>query len=640
MQLVDNINILRKHYPGIWQSLSKVEEELAKNETIDVTKAKSGKHTLLVRKAGGEIFIHSKYDPKKEAERFVSQYGEAEIDKYQHVFFYGLGFGYHVEEFAKRFSLKSFSIYEPNPVVFYKYLTTESLSKMPLEKLKNIYIEMDPAGVGSFADNFLSSVNGEVLFVVLPSYERIFAEAYQRFSDHFLQAVRNKRSSLHTNLGYQKRWVLNSLINFKEVVSTPNILHDIDRTKFNGKPALLVAAGPSLDEEIENIRYIKENNLAYIFSVGSAINTLIEHDTYPHAACSYDPSVKNQLVFEKIAAKKITSIPLIFGSSIGFEALRKYPGEKLHMVTSQDTVTPYLLGKEVKKVDDAPSIAVLTINMLLQLGFNPVILVGQNLAIRNDKFYAGGISYHEQRLEITDSNKDKYFKVEDVYGNKTYTTEGFVKARRQMEQYIQAYSNTKGANIINTSKGGAKIAGTSFIELKKVVKDQLNIKEVVDSDWFKLEKANSYDLQHVSKKLLQLEAQLNELVIVINNIYQILRKLHELVMKQKESFKLEKGFKKLDKAFKQMKNNDFYKVLLAPMNRVQYELLGKNISSVRFEKDLVKKAPVVINEFGKFLEVCMKDLQITNPILQDVKHFMKSNVPGEIHPPIDGEFKG
>ncbi len=38
--------------------------------------------------------------------------------------------------------------------------------------------------------------------------------------------------------------------NFKEVLNTPNVLLE-KKDQFKGKPAILVAAGPSLNEEIE-----------------------------------------------------------------------------------------------------------------------------------------------------------------------------------------------------------------------------------------------------------------------------------------------------------------------------------------------------------------------------------------------------
>ena len=96
--------------------------------------------------------------------------------------------------------------------------------------------------------------------------------------------------------------------------------------------------------------------------------------------------------------EKITDIPLIFSSSVGFEVLQNYPGTSLlHMITSQDTISSYLLkldnNTQLDGVKDAPSIAVVTIQLLYKLGFNPIILVGQNLAYADNKHYAEGISY-------------------------------------------------------------------------------------------------------------------------------------------------------------------------------------------------------------------------------------------------------
>lgn len=159
--------------------------------------------------------------------------------------------------------------------------------------------------------------------------------------------------------------------NFGEVLNTPNILLE-KKGEFKDKPAIIVAAGPSLNEEIENIRYIKENGLAYIFSVGSAVNTLVYHNIYPDAATTYDPGKFNQNVFTKIKEKEIKDIPMVFGSSVGYETLLNYPGKKYHMITSQDSVSNYYLRNENNKpidmVYDAPTIAVVTLQLLYELG--------------------------------------------------------------------------------------------------------------------------------------------------------------------------------------------------------------------------------------------------------------------------------
>ena len=179
--------------------------------------------------------------------------------------------------------------------------------------------------------------------------------------------LKDKKSGIYTSYAFQKRWIINSMKNFGDVLSTPNIIIK-KKGQFKDKPAILVAADPSLNEEIENLKYIKENGLAYIFSVGSDINTLIYHDICPDAACTYDPTENNQKVFAKVKESGIKDIPMIFGFSVGYETLIDYPGEKYHMITSQDTVSNYFLKTEesdrLEIVLDAYSIAVVTLQLL------------------------------------------------------------------------------------------------------------------------------------------------------------------------------------------------------------------------------------------------------------------------------------
>src|SRR5690606_20679404 len=135
--------------------------------------------------------------------------------------------------------------------------------------------------------------------------------------------------------------------------------------------------------------------------------TLIHHDIYPDAATTYDPSARNQIVFEKVKEKDIADIPMIFGSSVGYETLIDYPGKKYHMITSQDTVSNYYLKNKnedsIYIVQDAPSIAVVTVQLLYELGFNPIILVGQNLAYKGKKRHSEGVHYSK---DVTDDEME------------------------------------------------------------------------------------------------------------------------------------------------------------------------------------------------------------------------------------------
>jgi len=606
---IENLNLLQKTKPALRPKVSFEEEE---KSFIDIASrpAKNDLPTLIVKQEGKELLLHSKYDPQKEAELFISSFEVEDVQKYESVFFYGVGLGYQIEAFFKRFGPKKFYLYEAQPEILRLYLENRSLKELPLTYLEDIYVEKDTDDTQKFAADFLAKVKNEVLFVILPSYQKIFAADYERFSKSFIEAVKNKRSSLFTNFNFQKRWTLNSLLNLPEVFATPNILHDAKRSFFTKKPAILVAAGPSLDEEIENLRWIKEKGLAYLFSVGSAINTLIEYDVFPDAACTYDPDYNNQFVFEKLKKRAISTIPLVFGSSVGFETLQNYPGKKLHLITGQDTVGRYFLkhqsGETLKIIPDASTIAIITFNLLVELGFDPIILVGQNLAYLEDKTYASGISYYEGKK----AQKEGLIEIEDVKGDKTYTTEGFLRMKRELESYIELALKKK-VRVINTTKGGAKIKGTEFKDLSEIIKKELGQK-AVEPSWSEI-KGGVYAEDYLQKKMQAMEKEMLAYESFFYQLEEILVKVEKTNSKGSRE-QLEKMFSRLDKTFKKLSKNDFYRVFLLPMNRVPFELLKQNVSAVRFEENLEQKAEVILKEFQRFILATAADYKTLKPL--------------------------
>jgi hypothetical protein len=610
MILTDNLNILRLRYRSVLEKMKVYEKLSIADESINVVKAKSGHDTIEVIKDGRPVYLHSKYDPEEEAERIVNQYKN--VEEYQHVFFYGVGMGYHIEAFLKRYPHVSFTIHEPNVEIAYHYLSHKKLSNLPVSSLKDFHVETTPEETSIYLQQFANNLHNKHLFICLPSYERIYKEKYQQFSEKFKERILNKRDNVRTNLAFEKRWTINSMLNFKKVLSTPNILHDISKDQFKDRPVLLVAAGPSLEEEIEYIRQIKENGQAYVFAVGSANKALIQHNIYPDAVCTYDPQSHNDRVFSEIIEADISDIPMIFGSSVGYETLEKYPGPKLHMLTNQDTVSPYYLKlpstERIEHVNDAPSIAVVTLQLLYKLGCNPIILVGQNLAYRDKSYYSKGINYETRKASLNDKDLQDVMEVDSVDGTKIVTNKPFNLMRQEIEKIIEGFHNTE---IINTTKGGAKIRGTSFIPLEDIMSKRLADKNIVKS--LIKDVNNSYDLNFTHKQQHVMDKALSELNVLLDQFRNILIDMDKWIKQNKED-RLEKQFQKLDKKFKQVRSNQFFKVFLQPMLREQINALSKKVQSIKFEQDNIVKAQTIVQLFSSFIFECLKDMRNTQPI--------------------------
>lgn len=612
MILVENRDFLRVYNRTLLDIMKKKEVENS-NSTAFVEISKSLVPTLKINLNSKIQYIHSKYDPLKECEIMVDKIDN--IEKYNHILFYGLGLGYHIETFVKNNPKVKYSIFEPNQDVLYKFFSTRKISDFNLNNLIGIFTGTTDKDIKKSIYVLSEITSGNILFYSLPTYEKLYFTEISLTKDYLKKNLIDKRSNISTTSAFQKRWTINSIKNFPTLLSTPNALHDIDKSYFKGKPVILAAAGPSLSDEISNLRYIKESRKAIIFAVGSAVNALIEEDIIPDAVCSYDPTEKNYLVLEKLKERNI-SLPLIFGSSVGFETLYNYPGPMCHMITSQDPVAPKLLdtSKEIDIVLDAPSIAVITFQLLIKLEVGKIIFVGQNLSYKNNNRYAAGINYSYIKNEITEEEISEALWVRGVDGNEVMTNEVFNRMRRQLEMYIYN-SREKEVDIINTTKGGAHIEGAKFINLSDLISTQLKQELLISNDW--VQTKNNYNYNFVKTQVSRLK-----------NEYVQYRKIYKIISKNILDIQTEvnKGgliklnylFNKFDKNFISLKENKFFQGFIEPMLRVQYKRLSDKTELIQVEKDLIIKGESIIKEFDLFLQECNVHSQFIYPYFREM----------------------
>ncbi len=378
-----------------------------------------------------------------------------------------------------------------------------------------------------------------------------------------------------------------------------------------------MSAGPSLDYEIDNLRQIKKKGSAYIFSVGSAVNSLLSAGIHPDAQCTYDPGANNQnMVFARITEEGINDIPLIFGSSVGYEVLQNYPGKnKLHMITSQDTISSFLLKlddeTQLDGVIDAPSIAVVTLQLLYKLGFNPIILVGQNLAYADNRHYAKGIGY-EKKFRITKT--DGLIRIKDVEGKEVYTSLGFDRMRKNMEYFIQGMADVK---VINTTRGGADIKGTTYQTIDELMTSGVFSCNVVETEWYKIP-PTVYDRDHLHRQFNRLEKDYQQLPGLLEQVNGTLEEIR--VLKENRKYgQINRCWPKLDQVFNKVRKNTFYKQVIQPMNRVTYSLYFEKLPAVRFEPDQGLKAEVIISSLGRAIYDSLVDLQKLIPVMDTLK---------------------
>ncbi|NOV00469.1 motility associated factor glycosyltransferase family protein [Paenibacillus planticolens] len=622
MIIADNVMALREKFPAVLAVLKALEphENSFKSE---VTMSKNNLPTLaMLSIEERKQYIHSQYDPRKEAENIISKY-EDEVSNYDHVFFYGIGLGYHVEAFLNKYKDVPVTLYEPNLTFAYQWLSHRSLKGWNFKQIQNIILQTNEDNISYYIGEFLKSLTGEVLIITLPSYDRYFENQTTTFMNKFTEVVTNFRGTINANHAFEKLWVLNSANNFKFVLNSPNIFEYSE--VFNSKPVIIVSAGPSLEEEILHLKEIAKHRQAFIFAVGSANKVLLSHNIIPDALCTYDPNPHNKLVYQEIVEKKIDSIPLIFGSSVYYEVLTQYPGPKVHAITSQDSVSRHYLQKESifkeeKFVTDAPSIAVVTLEILLKLGCSPIILVGQNLAIRNNQFYSKGIEYKLRSTEVSEAEQADYIWVRSVNGENIPTMRNLNMMRLHMEMLISTYKNK---SIINTTQGGAHIEGTTFMALYEVMKNIEN--NTIGLEHWYTSRKTTYNQSEISRFIREMEKELLLVKRMFQDAVDILKRFDSLI-KSNNSPLINQLFPKWDKLINKIINNDYYKVYVQPMNRVQFDMLLKASPEIKQCNDPIKKARLLLDVFGKYIYECLTHMDYCELFSKEVAKVKNSGV--------------
>lgn len=580
MLLIDNRRWLGQNFRDVAEVVKQTVDAPPTGEVV-VEEAKSGDNTLKVQ---GK-YVHSKYNPRQESERIL-----ANSKQNQPTLFFGVGLGYHIEAFIACNPGTRIALYEPNAEVLVAFLEHVNLTKLTKEKILDIIVGTDSDEVASRIKAVHQKTTYQLQLVTLPAITVLYAEMYEKVLQILKESKKSHRDSIATDVAFQKRWVTNAIKNAPTVLTTPNMLVDIDKKHFKNKPAIIVAAGPSLNREFETLRKIKAEGRAYIFAVGSAINALINANIVPDAVCSYDPQGHNERVIKIIREKNIANVPLIFGSSIGYETLAPYPNQKYHMITSQDTIIKELINEEIPTVYDAPSIAVVTYNLLFDLGCSPIILVGQNLGYTGDNHYATGIDYG-RGAKADKKSLEKAIYVEDVFGEKMKTDSGFNSMRNQLELYIKL-----GRPTINTTVGGAHIEGTAFEYLENLLETELAQENIIE-DWSETEKA--YDKEVVKGQLDKLVEEYKSQQTIIKDGFNQLQKIYDLVL-AKNYYQIENEYGKFDKVLSRMQQNHFYLAFVEPMIRVQYEALRQAIEDLRYITNQQDKSNRIIPLFNEY----------------------------------------
>ncbi|UCF97671.1 MAG: DUF115 domain-containing protein [Spirochaetaceae bacterium] len=196
-------------------------------------------------------FLHSRYDPMKEARRIVAR--ETATAPSAAVVL-GFGMGYLAEAFSEYFPDRPLLVVEQDPGLFLQALAARDLRTL-LSRPSTRWC------IGDQAEAVMTEVEKLPLqklcilrLVALSKFE------YYRRVETLLSSIFDRRKvNINTLRRFGELWVRNLLKNLGSFITNPGIR--VGRSCFSNIPALILAAGPSLDEVLPHLEALRERLL-------------------------------------------------------------------------------------------------------------------------------------------------------------------------------------------------------------------------------------------------------------------------------------------------------------------------------------------------------------------------------------------
>ncbi|MCX7748437.1 MAG: DUF115 domain-containing protein [Clostridia bacterium] len=437
-----NLAIIKKRYFMLYQEL-----RLLCNHTgrFEIISCKDGNKTVRVNNSdGSRTFLHSRFDPIKEAVTFAEENFSAQASLN---ILFGFGLGYHVMEAYKKLAGNNLLfVFDVNMDIFKEALGFIDLTDLLADERVHLCLSGDVNQVLDGMKEVLSLNQDKKIIMHVPSVQAVPKE-FEEFK--FVLEDWNLRKSVSDN--YYRLLEENSRFNIKNIQKNIGVLFN----RFQGIPIIIVSAGPSLEK---NMRLLKKaKNRALVICAGKALIPLLKNEIEPDFFVMVDPSEE---IAKQIEGLENLNIPGIYLLTAAKKSAHEYKGPKFIAVHEAGYLKK---GEENYIVTPGGSTATASLDIALKMGGGPILFVGQDLANTGNKHHvSGALNETDTSVKVLKNMRT----VKGIHNETLYTTIGMLSFKRWIEKRID---EEKGITFINATEGGAKIEGAKHIPLEKAI---------------------------------------------------------------------------------------------------------------------------------------------------------------------------
>lgn len=408
--------------------------------------AKNGEPILEIN----QLYIHSKYNPTKEAERYVENHYRAHN---LHIIF-GYGSGYLVEAFIKfRKHNEVFIVIDPLLDAELLPIRAHHTNILGV-KAENIW------GMEAIIQEIDSEVRTTFNILCTNNYDKLFPEEYKELLQKIRDIQEMNRINDNTLLLFAEKWQENLAMNLNYMTKDTSIQHLKDKFHY---PVVIAASGPSLLKQLPLLK--KYRNAIILISAGSTTNVLLKNQISPDFIVTLDGGESNYKHFEHLEFNGPKLI-YTFQNHYKIRDSFKYQAFICNLV-GHPHVNQYVnkfLKYEIPELLAGSTVANLCFSIAQYITDGPIAFIGQDLAYTNNLSHVQGHNHTKEMVESSLENKDIVL-IDAYFGDKIATSASMNSMRLEFEKMI-LIAPPKNL-FFNCTEGGAKIKGFDQIPFEE-----------------------------------------------------------------------------------------------------------------------------------------------------------------------------
>lgn len=305
-----------------------------------------------------------------------------------------------------------------------------------------------------------------VMCTPLPGYENYIA-TIDRVKQLLVYQINKVKFDMHTNIALALRACHNEMRNMPSLVRSHSInqlTEALSHYDLHNIPAIIVSAGPSLDKNIQELH--KAKNHAFIIVVDTALKAVLRAGIIPDIMICVDPR-KETILFEH---EDIKTLPAVFGNDITAEVVANHEGAMFFDGKGDHSLCDYFYTKYHNgtyiSLLTGGSVANSAFSLAVELGFETIIFVGQDLAFTGGRGHTSA-AYDDEKKNQEDTKRGVICEVMGIDGEMLLTDN---KMKMYLEWFGNAIESHPHIHAIDATEGGALIRGTEIMPLRDAIK--------------------------------------------------------------------------------------------------------------------------------------------------------------------------